>query len=205
MASKDLCRLRVKLIGQHVKEQEEVIDSIYHAAIKSLADKRKKLSERTDSIKINKSLSEGDKAELQYFLKDEMCFESEQVLNVCQEMVIVVLYKTIEISIKRMAQSSGLFTGKEVKLFYNFRSLKNKFSQKVVDIVSLPGYESYNELRCINNSIKHIGKVSPELANFNNWTEGDELKRLWCHYQRLKPEVYKFMASLSKKVIEKIP
>ena len=61
-------------------------------------------------------------------------------------------------------------------------------------------------LRLLNNSIKHEGKVSTELAKeFPQWTQGAELSELDKAFQRLLPEVKKYVADLAERLYAAAP
>ena len=52
-----------------------------------------------------------------------------------------------------------------------------------------------------NNSIKHEGKVSIELAKeFPLWVQGAELPELDKVFQRLLPEIKKYVADLTERL-----
>ncbi|MFA0373068.1 hypothetical protein AB4511_26130, partial [Vibrio sp. 10N.222.54.F6] len=76
---------------------------------------------------------------------------SRQTVELAEEMQIVALYKSVEISIKDMLKYSGLFTNKQLDSFYRIGALKKEVSKKVCALDGLKNYKSYDELRCINN------------------------------------------------------
>jgi len=48
---------------------------------------------------------------------------------------------------------------------------------------SITGYDAFNEIRCLNNAIKHNGKVSIELINVSSaWDKGKPLTDLDKHF-----------------------
>lgn len=200
MRTSDMRILQISIIRDY---KEEKIDGIYFAATESQKSLESELEKKEKDIEADNELSESDKRYYVDCLGDDH-YESELIKELSEEMVIIALYKTVEIAIKLMLNRSGLFTEPELHSFYRIKALKDKVREKVVNIETLQGFPSYDELRCINNTIKHQGKVNNELASFNNWTEGDKLTDLWLHYNRLKPEVRKFVIALSEKLIEKI-
>lgn len=63
---------------------------------------------------------------------------------------------------------------------------------------------SVNELRCLNNAIKHRRRVQGELTKLKlpRWKnkEGDKLGDLECHYLRLLPFAKKYLEDLTKRL-----
>lgn len=183
---------------------EEIIDGIYLAASESLNNFKTKLEEKEKDIESDANLSNADKNYLIHLLGDDH-YENNLIRELSSEMVIVGLYKTVEIVIKLMLKYSELFTDREQRNIYRIAELKKEVKKKVVDIETLDGFSSYDELRCINNTIKHNDNtVQIDLAHFNNWTKGDKLSKLWNHYNKLKPGVRKFVYKLSEKLLDKI-
>ena len=182
---------------------EHIIDSIYYSAISSQKDLENKLSERAKKIETSTVLTDDEKHFEMEFLSDEH-YESKLIKELSEEMVIIALFKTVEISIKKMLQCSQLFTEDELHQFFRIKALMRHVREKIVDLKTLEGLSSYDELRCINNSIKHKGTVGNELAEFNGWTEGEKIINLWSHYERLKPGVRNFVYKLSDKIVSKL-
>ena len=62
--------------------------------------------------------------------------------------------------------------------------------------------QSVNELRCLNNAIKHERKVGDELAKFPLWQnkEDAELGDLENHYYRLQPFAKQYLEDLTKRL-----
>jgi hypothetical protein len=59
--------------------------------------------------------------------------------------------------------------------------------QQGVDIERIPHYRAANELRLLNNAIKHAGHVTAELANeYPRWRQRQQLADLGAAYERLK-------------------
>jgi len=58
---------------------------------------------------------------------------------------------------------------------------------------------SVDELRCLNNSIKHSQRVNEELAKFPRWKnkKGDNLGNLESHYRRLRPVAERYLKDFS--------
>lgn len=126
---------------------------------------------------------------------DELIGSSYSAKMLGDELSIIALYKKVEIH-----------TGNVIKRKIPSASSKNlsyfKELCKVVPYIkTVDGYSAFNELRLINNSIKHGGKVSSELAdNFSCWKENDEISGLEDAFKRLLPKVKQYVRNLVEKI-----
>ncbi len=100
------------------------------------------------------------------------------------ELLIVGLYKQCEIYIKIIVDNQ----------FPDFSRARKK---KYCDLQkSLENYSAIDELRLINNCIKHEGKVSAPLAKtYSRWKQGDQLGDLSEVYKRLSQKIVKYIIS----------
>lgn len=73
-----------------------------------------------------------------------------------------------------------------------------------LDLNTLKGYASFDELRLINNGIKHSGLVSDDLAKYPNWKKGAKIVGFDESYQRVKNDVREFVFDFRDKVLDKI-
>lgn len=163
--------MKIMILGDHRKfhiqvirdYDEDIIEHIYDELSDLQRRIESKLEKRSKEIESDNKLTDDYKQYLMDFLSVEY-YESELIRELAGEIVIIFLFKTVEIVIKSMIRRSGLFTENELHSFFRISDLKRGVRDKVVDIEKLHGYSSYDELRCINNSIKHQGKVNNELA-----------------------------------------
>ncbi|OQK15997.1 hypothetical protein AU255_12815 [Methyloprofundus sedimenti] len=126
------------------------------------------------------------------FLEDEASFLGE-IIALGDELAIIALYKKIELTRKRILKRS--FPSLNEKKLSDFDYIKGTLL--FFDIDQIDGASGADELRLINNSIKHQGKVSrPLAAKYQGWVEGEELRELGKVYKRLAPESEKYIASL---------
>ena len=82
---------------------------------------------------------------------------------------------------------SYFFTSQEIRQLFLFSKLKeniqNKFS---FNFESLKGYLEVEELRCLNNAIKHNGFVSSELNSANSkWITNSKIENTYDDFLRL--------------------
>lgn len=194
-------KLRVRLATHYY---HEVIDGIYESSVAQRSQLEADLRNRAADVEADEALEPDERENVLSSFDDEL-FIADLTTELAGEMMVVALFKTSEISIKNMATFSGLFTEKQVASFYRFSELSSNLKNKVCDIKTLRNYTSFNELRCINNSVKHSDKVNKELASFPGWVEGKKLTDLHAHYRRLKDDVIKFVEEIQDAIIKKIP
>jgi hypothetical protein len=118
--------------------------------------------------------------------------------------LFVALYSFYERALKDTLLKTNLCTLDEYKKMYRHKYLQDFFSDKFNF-----NYEDWNndifnlleELRCINNCIKHSGFVNKELHKTNKkWLIGDEIKDLSMDFQRFINVPYKYFNILIEKI-----
>ena len=65
--------------------------------------------------------------------------------------------------------------------------------------------EPVEELRLLNNAIKHQRQVTDSLAEISGWKEGDELDDLEKHYCRLQSLAERYLGDLANRLNTKFP
>jgi hypothetical protein len=137
--------------------------------------------------------------EMQEFLADELS-TLDSISRLAGQLAIVALYRVVEISTGRMLGHAfgPQFARKASRLDTLSALLKDKLG---IDIESVPHYRAVNELRLLNNSIKHAGHVTKSLADqFGRWKEGDELTALDDAYERLRGKVPAYIFRLAERL-----
>lgn len=125
-------------------------------------------------------------------LEEEHSFLKES-LSLAHELSIVALYKKIEISTKRAVTTA--FPEVSAHSLFKIKDMKNALARKGIDIEKLPNFKAFDELRCINNDVKHSGQVGSELAVYG-WKHGKNLSDLDDAYKRLAPLASKYVSEL---------
>ena len=84
--------------------------------------------------------------------------------------------------------------------FWEF--FKNVLSELKIDACEIRRAKSVDELRRLNNAIKHERRVNGALAKFSRWKgkEGKELGDLERHYARLQPRAKQYLEDLAKRL-----
>lgn len=159
-----------------------------------------------------------DNDEIMGYMSDEFS-QLKEVKELALRLLIVALYSVVEIRVKSMIKNyinqkhnlkgepkfnKETLDQKVRPLFNNnqlIKFLKREFS---VDLKNIANYAIIDELRCINNCIKHSGKVDDKLKIFNNWTnkyEVGDVEQLLPYY--MKP-ITNFIYDLAKAIDDKL-
>lgn len=125
---------------------------------------------------------------------------SESVELSCQ-LAVVALYMKMELRIKMACRIAY----REIKAenLYKMHYLEKKFKKRGIKIRDLPHFLSFDELRCINNDIKHGGVVGKELAKYPGWKLGDNLSNIDIAYGRIAPGCRSFIFELIQAMLDK--
>jgi hypothetical protein len=118
----------------------------------------------------------------------------EESVKLSHRLAIVALYIKMELRIKAICRLA--FPEFDASKLYRIHYLKKKLKHRGVKIKDLPSYEGFDELRCINNDLKHGDVVGVELATYSGWTLGEELKEIYAAYTRLAPGCASFISEL---------
>lgn len=83
----------------------------------------------------------------------------------------------------------------------NIKALCSFLQGQGINIERIPHYRAVNELRLLNNAIKHAGRVTAELAReYPRWTQYKELAALGAAYDRLKRHVPSYVFRFAERV-----
>lgn len=174
------------------------IPLLYRLAIYELGDVDE-LIDWTESAKIKRQLS----GEYQIGVDDRSVMELtesiEAVEKLHSDLVIIALWRCVELCRKRVIEHTlGSILAKSAYINKSFIKSLEKISIIESDLVA---YQSINELRCLNNSIKHNGTVGKELAYFPRWQahEGEELPILTHLYKDFRSDVELYVLDLVSK------
>jgi hypothetical protein len=180
----------------------DVIDRLLEGIASHAVSERKNLSTQANEIAKATDVSSDDKFFLQDALSDEVYF-LEEVEKLSNELAIIALYKKMEITTKRAV--SIAFPKVPTHSLFKVNHLKKSLLRQGVDITSLAHYRAMDEVRCLNNSIKHDGTVGTELAAYPAWKKkkGQPLMNLDVAYMRLAPKCAVYMQELLGELIKR--
>jgi hypothetical protein len=137
--------------------------------------------------------------EAQEFLSEEVDI-LKSIAGLADQLAIVVLYRVVELNTGRILRHKFGTTvaGKTFSIDRVGEILKKQLGIK---IESVPHYRAIDELRLLNNCIKHEGRVSKQLADrYSRWKQGVELTDLGAAYERLRPKVPAYIFRLAQRV-----
>ena len=191
-----LKRLLDNEIGS-VQRMRRIISSYQREQNIALEDKRKEIEAK---------VAQADDPEAQgdlMSLNDEV-FLNEEAKGLADELSIIALYKQIEITTKKaVAVAYPNITESQLKKLSYIDAMKKTLEDQGIYIETFEAFQAFTELRFINNSIKHEGVVSKELARFEGWTECEALSNLDTAYERLEPECIGYVRQFIHELIAK--
>lgn len=94
---------------------------------------------------------------------------SQETENVLSNFLIVAAFSFFEKGLKKLLELTNMLTDKELRACYKKNDAIKICSDKFgIDYKSLTGFTLVEELRCLNNDIKHSGYVGQELVSANS-------------------------------------
>ena len=177
----------------------EIIDQLVYGVSSFVTQEHQNIVCRAQEIQADSQQEGLDKDWLMDSLIDEHYFLDE-AKKLSHELAIIALYKKIEITTNRVV--SIAYPDISSKSLYRIDQLKKELTKKGIQIDSLPHYAAMDEVRCLNNDIKHNGVVSDKLALYPCWIKGSSLQDLEVAYTRLAPLCSLYMIELVDVLIE---
>ena len=153
-----------------------------------VSSKARSIQKQIDSLKTATEDPTWSPDEYRYHLEAEGEFLGE-IQGLADELSIFAIHKKLEITIRKLVVK--FYPVLDRHELHKIDYLKNNLP---FSIETLAGFASVNELRLINNAIKHEGIVSKALAKYAGWTEGERLNNLGSAFHRLAPGVETYVA-----------
>jgi len=182
----EVLRKFFELVSQQKKEQEIHLGQLYRQSANDMPESSEDLEEDLEG------------------LCDEF-WMLDLAENQAQRLAIVGLYRIVELCTRNMFL--WIYYGQEEKLksLHRWKSQKLRLREDFeYDLQTTRDYAAVDELRCLNNVIKHNdGIVDAELAGFPNWKKAEEIKNLWEAFERLAPSVPVYVKDLAEKLNER--
>ncbi len=179
----------VECAGEHASLQIRLI----RRYIENLRTTYEAEAKRLDAM-----MSQADNQDYADYLADEHLTELD-VVELGGQLAMVALYRIVELSTKALLRFK--YHGAAANL-YKIDALRQKLrSDFNVALSSLTNFSSADEIRLINNAVKHDGKVSSALAQFPGWTRGEALEGLEAAFERLSPAVPDYLMALGNVVV----
>ncbi|GFM72051.1 hypothetical protein PSCICL_30430 [Pseudomonas cichorii] len=172
----------------HLNFSTEVLDEFRDHFNRSISQQEKSIKESFKAVSVSGFESRDDYESYVSSLHDDF-WQSDEVRNLGEELSIVGLHRLVEIKIGKVLR--GTFPNLTDKKRQDLIAGKSG----VIDCPNLVGYAAANELRLINNCVKHNDSIVDEkLATaFPSWTKGEPLKNLGTHYSHLKEGVTEYI------------
>jgi hypothetical protein len=132
--------------------------------------------------------------------------ENERVTGFVDHMTIVGLWAIAEQFLgkiyKAFVSKKNGVSEQAIVAPYKWDDFKMEFNNLRIDLISIESFQSTNECRVLNNSIKHDPTVNSKLSQFPYFTphSGKELDNVPLEMQRYLNGVSDFLGSLIEKV-----
>lgn len=173
------------------------LENFLKDAIDSLKKQLKKAGEEYEEA-LGKELSK-ENSDV-YFHMDEIFSIQDRLLSI-YEMIIVNDYKEFELVLKRLLKASLDFDEKD---FRSFDNLKHLVKGKGIKIAEIESYNDINDLRKVNNHIKHseFNKIPNELKQIPEFRKVENLSYLdlMQFHRRVKDLRYNFIYDLKEEI-----
>ena len=121
----------------------------------------------------------------------------ENKLLALSEMNVVYAYKDFEINLKKLISASYGIKSKE---FYKWDNVLNFLKSKGIKYKNIEGYQEVNELRLVNNYIKHSNSlIDDNLKKINEFSDIKYMEHICLinFFERTKNSTYIFLSNLS--------
>lgn len=169
-------------LNEHLKDEiQKGVDKINEIGIDKFTDKQ--LQSQTNGLN-------------QYY---GLSYQAKELLT---NYMIVAAWSIYEKSFKQILTLSKKFTPKQIETCYkiaeSIKLLKSKFN---IDFKTLKSYQEIEELRCLNNAVKHKGIVSTELNEANpKWIINNPIGDTYIDFLRLMNAPYELLTDLQTKI-----
>lgn len=192
-----------------------VLDSPVDAVIKSIKIKiqennteyaklaKKDRIEELKYKKLNKIRSYDNELQVGMFSLIENNRYLEEELTALFEIKIIYAYKNLEINLKQLLCLA--YPDEKTGKFYKWENLIQFFTSKKIEVSTIKEYKGVNQLRIVNNAIKHSNRTSDQSINsileFTGKTEFyyEDLERFYLRVNKLP---LKFLNSLKNKIMK---
>lgn len=162
----------------------------------------------SDSKKLKKSL---DKAKPKNFLSDndynsyvDSLIDDFDILKevnlLSSQLAIVALYRIVEIRTKSILKRH-LNNSKNINSVFQYKNLIKLLKKEFgIELKNIKGFSTIDELRCLNNSIKHQGVVSVELSKFHGWKLNEKIGDTTDSYNSFSKVVPSYLFCLCEQI-----
>ena len=131
--------------------------------------------------------------------------ELKEFFRLASEFAIISLWRCVELY--RKSAIGHALGGSAAQGVFRHKEFQRQLRSQGIEESQLCCAGDMDELRCLNNAIKHDRLVSTELAGFPNWSSkaDKDLGDLKSHYYRLRRPAKKYLKDLAKRLTAKFP
>lgn len=191
----------------------------YDSFKKNVLSLETKLNEKSKKIStFLKENSEGENLEESLCLQIEAIYsEKNSFQKAMYKTLIILLYSSIEIKMKEILKLYSLINGIDMTItitnrrdsrsideFY-YKDIRKKFDENLPGVFSEKDieFEMFEELRLLNNCLKHSEIVSEELnaRNQGRWRKGSRIEITKEDLERLESGSKSFVSNIVKNII----
>jgi len=188
----------------NVNSKLDALDILYQNCM-TFNDMYFKAELKKRSITFNKVLSERNskfKDDDLLIMESDYEMATNESLTILSNFIVVASYSYYEQGLKNIMRFSGLFNKSKIEDCYRnevFLSIFNK-EEYIKNIVDRSDYKKVNELRFLNNAIKHNGIVDKKLHSTNpKWITKESIKNTYDDFSRLKDGICELLSEIISK------
>jgi hypothetical protein len=155
---------------------------------------------RGSRLDILSKLSESERTDTpDDYLTDDFA-QLDDFAIIASEFAVIGLWRSIELYRRRAMLSA--FGQEGAAIAFRNNKFKEYLAKLGIAEEALRCANAVDELRCLNNAIKHTRHVTGELSKFGCWQKkkGKELGDLSSQYQRLKPLVSEYLEDITEQL-----
>ncbi|MDW6003125.1 hypothetical protein [Vibrio mangrovi] len=211
----DTCRYKTHGLSVELEERIDNFCLFHEIVYQELNQKCSALNDF--SAEIRKKLEETEDEDEQEYIKYQASqfihsndTDVQRVKNLADESAIIGLWSIVEQFSKRayvlLKSNLSDMNESEISPPYQWPQIKTVYSEFGLELDSLPEYDTVNEVRVVNNKIKHLYQVDGQLAEFPRFTGKEGLSMIFLNYpiNEYEEAVYMFLGHLLVWVGEKI-
>jgi hypothetical protein len=127
---------------------------------------------------------------------------SHETKDILSNYMLVASFSFYEKAFKKLLDLTGNLTAAQLSNCYKKKEAKSLLKSKFnIEYELLTDYKKIEELRCLNNDIKHNGLVGSELAAANTkWTLGQPIANTYDDFKRLIDGPKNLLRDLASKI-----
>ena len=195
-------------VAEQANSQIISLDVLYHNN-KSFIDNHLKSETDKQVAEINKlDISKIPEDELHELLQTVSNYYglSHETQEVLSNYMLVASFSFYEKAFKKLLELTGRLTDTELSSCYQKKNAKKLLKSKFnIDYELLIDYLKVEELRCLNNDVKHNGRAGDQLVLANSkWTLDQLIENTYQDFQRLKEGPRNLLKDLATKIEQQL-